>query len=136
MAMKGKAAHIRRLMQLRSGAARVANAVVYEGADMIRAEAHRLISTGSTSGKNHVPSEPGEPPNRDTGHLQAHIEASNPKPLVGRVTSSAGYAAALEFGTSKMAARPYMRVARDSKREAVQKNFVRKMNKIVKGTGL
>ena len=93
-------------------------AALYEGADMIRSEAHRSISAGSVSGKGHKPSAPGEAPNRDTGTLQAHIEVSMPEPpsegtIVARVTSSAPYAAALEFGTSKMAARPYLRPARD-----------------------
>lgn len=133
MAMRGEKAHLARLKKLRGAAVRkAANAVVYEGADTIRAEAHRLVSAGSVSGKRHVASKPGEPPNRDTGNLQAHMEATNPKPLVGRFTSSADYAAALEFGTSDMAARPYVRPARDSKRKQIQRAFVKKINEIVK----
>lgn len=99
--MKGKAKHIARLKKL-SGPeiAKVANAVVYAGADTIRAHAHHLISRGSVSGKNHAPSAPGEPPNRDTGNLQAHLEATNPKPMIGQVASKAKYAAALEFGAN------------------------------------
>jgi HK97 gp10 family phage protein len=40
-------------------------------------------------------------------------------PLSVEVSSNAEYAAALEFGTSKMAERPYMRPATQRKRAAV-----------------
>lgn len=134
--MKGKAKHMARLKKL-SGpdVARIANAVVYAGADTIRAEAHHLISRGSVSGKNHAPSKPGEPPNRDTGNLQAHLEATNPKPLIGQVSSKAAYSGALEFGTSKMAARPYMRPARDAKAKEIRKDFADAINKLAKRSG-
>src|SRR5690606_11414188 len=83
MPMKGKDRHMRRLRRMSgTDAVKAANRVVVVGADMIRAHAHAEISRGSVSGKNHVPSAPGEPPNRDTGHLQAHLETTNPKPLV------------------------------------------------------
>jgi HK97 gp10 family phage protein len=136
MALKGAAQHKRRLKNL-SGAAvlRVAGAIVYEGADTIKAEAQRLISAGSVSGKGHVPSRPGEPPNFDTGVLSAHIEARQTGPASAEVASRAPYAAALEFGTSKMAARPYMRPARDKKAPEIQRKFVEKMNKLIKASG-
>jgi len=132
MAMKGKDRHMRRLKTLSADAAKVANKVVYVGADMIRAEAFQSISRGAVSGKNHVPSAPGEPPNRDTGHLQSQIETSQPEFLVAQVTSSAEYAKDLEFGTSKMAARPYMRPARDKMEPTIQRLFASEMDKLVK----
>lgn len=114
---------------------KAANRVVYWGADQIRAEAHRSISAGSVSGKNHVPSSPGEPPNRDTGNLQAHIEAVNVRPLVAEVRSEAEYAGDLEFGTSKVAARPYMRPARDKTKPEIDDRFAKEMTKLVRKSG-
>lgn len=135
MSLKGADKHLRRLRALNAGAVRVAGAIVYEGADTIRAEAHRSISAGSVSGKGHVPSRPGEPPNRDSGVLQAHLKAQRTGPLTAEVRSEAPYAAALEFGTSKMAARPYTRPARDAKKAEIEKRFAEQMNKLVKSSG-
>lgn len=133
--MKGKDKHIQRLRRLAAGAERIAGQVVYVGSDMIRAHAFRSISAGSVSGKGHVPSAPGEPPNRDTGVLQAHLTNALVGPLTAEVRSDAPYANALEFGTSKMAARPYMRPARDAKRKEIQQLFKEKMGKLVKDSG-
>ena len=55
----------------------------------------------------------------DTGHLKNHIEVTQPGPLRVLVTSNAKYSAALEFGTSKMAARPFMNPAARAKRTEV-----------------
>ncbi len=135
MALKGKDAHMRRLRNLRDQGEKIASRVLYVGGDMVRARAHKLISEGSVSGAGHVPSKPGEPPNRDTGVLQAHIETSQPDPLTVEVKSSAPYAAALEFGTSKMAERPYMRPARDSEEPKIQRLFEDELNKAVQRSG-
>lgn len=131
--MKGRKEHVQRLRKL-SGpeVVKAASKVLYVGADMIRAEAFRSISAGSVSGKGHVPSKPGEPPNRDTGVLQANIEAQLVEPLVAEVSSNAPYAAVLEFGTSKMAARPSMRPARDKKAPEIQRLFETEIAKLVK----
>lgn len=87
---------------------------VFEAADAVKAEAQHLITAGSISGRGHVPSKPGEPPNNEFGDLKSGIEVSQPSPFVGRVTSTAAHARPLEFGTSKMAARPHIRPARDN----------------------
>lgn len=104
------------------------NAALFECADAVRAEAHHSISAGSQSGKGHKPSAPGEPPHRDTGNLQANIETSQPAPLTARVTSSAKHAAAMEFGTSKVAARPYLRPARDKTLPRAEQILVKRIN--------
>ena len=135
--MKGRQKHVDRLKIL-SGQNRIIKAagrVLYVGADMIRAEAHRSISRGSRSGKKHKPSAPGEPPNRDTGVLQAHLRAELVSPLEAHVASEAPYAAALEFGTSKMEARPYLRPARDKQAPEIQRLFEVEIDKLVKGSG-
>ena len=92
---------------------------LFVGGDMLKAEAAHLITQGAVSGKSHVPSLPGEPPNEDTGLLRSRIEVNQVAPLRVQVSSNAPYAAALEFGTSKMAERPYMRPATQRKRKEI-----------------
>lgn len=134
--MKGRDAHRQRLKKL-SGpdVVKAAGRVLYVGADMIRSEAFRSISAGSVSGKGHVPSNPGEPPNRDTGVLQAHLRAELVAPLEAQVSSEAPYASALEFGTSRMEARPFLRPSRDAKAPEIQRLFEVEIDKLVKGSG-
>ena len=95
-------------------------AALLAGGEIIRAGAQHSIVEGSVSGKNHVPSLPGEPPNNDLGTLVANIETTQPAPLRVEVSSNARHAVPLETGTSKMAARPYMGpMARQKKKEVV-----------------
>lgn len=82
----------------------------------IKAFAQNSITEGSVGGAMHVPSKPGEPPNADTGILHTSIEVHRVAPLRVQVVAEAPYAAALEFGTSKMIERPYMRPAAKAKR--------------------
>lgn len=106
--------------------------VLFWGADQIKAEARHLITEGSVSGKNHVPSLPGEPPNRDTGVLDSHIEAVQTAPLRSEASSNAPYAVPLETGTSKMAARPYMGPATRNKRAEIVAKVVEAVNQNTK----
>jgi HK97 gp10 family phage protein len=120
MPMIGAKKHIARLKRLQGReAVRLVGQALFAGGEAIQVEAQRLISTGSVSGKNHVPSAPGQPPNYDSGVLSSNIETIQVEPLRVQVRSNAPYASALEFGTSKMAERPYMRPARDNKRAEV-----------------
>lgn len=130
----GKQQAQRRLSGVSAAQIQQIGQALYVGGDRIRAEASRLITEGAVSGKNHVPSLPGEPPNEDTGHLRSNIEVEQAAPLRVLVSSNAQYAAALEFGTSKMAARPYMGpAARNKKAEVVAR--VRKAISISIGKG-
>jgi len=114
-------------------AIRKVGAALFAGGEEIRAEASHMITEGSVSGKNHVPSAPGEPPNEDTGVLRTHIETAQVAPLKVEVSSNAPYAAALEFGTSKMAARPYMGPATERKKQSVVELVRKAVNQAVKG---
>jgi HK97 gp10 family phage protein len=98
---------------------RKVGAALFAGGEEIRAEASHMITEGAVSGKNHIPSLPGEAPNEDSGVLRTHIETTQVAPLQVEVSSNAPYAAALEFGTSKIAERPYMRPATARKRKAI-----------------
>lgn len=136
MSLKGGDKHLRRLRKLSGEAVvRIGGAIVYEGADTIRAEAFRGISAGSVSGANHVASAPGDYPNRDTGNLQAHLKAQRTGPLEAEVRSEADYAAFLEFGTSRMAARPHIRPARDAKADQIRRKFADSIDKLVRAAG-
>lgn len=107
---RGRNSHsdrLRRLGQVRSDLRKV----VYAAADELAADAALSITAGSVSGAGHVPSAPGEPPNEDTGMLSRSIHVRQIDDLKAQVVADAPYAAALEFGTSKMAERPYMRPA-------------------------
>lgn len=76
---------------------------------LIQTEAQISITAGSVSGKGHVPSLPGEPPNADTGALDSQIETRGERAKTKVfVESEAPHAVPLEVGTSKMAARPSM----------------------------
>lgn len=113
----GAKAHQARLKRLRSPAMIAAvGKAVYVAADMLRTEARLSITAGAVSGKGHVPSIPGQPPNNDTGHLASNIINEKTGPLSAEVSSNADYSSALEFGTSKMAERPFMRPAAEKVR--------------------
>lgn len=108
----GQKAHMARVRSLASPEIiKDVGAALFAAGNAIQVEAQISITRGAVSGKNHVPSRPGEPPNQDTGVLANNIETRLVAPLKVEVSSNAPYAAALEFGTSKVAERPYMRPA-------------------------
>lgn len=90
------------------------------------------IAEGSVSGKRHVPSQPGQPPNNDTGVLAGNIEHTRTGPLTAQATSEAPYAAALEYGTSRMAERPYMRPAAARVRETIRDDALKAIRSLVR----
>ncbi|WP_126173463.1 HK97-gp10 family putative phage morphogenesis protein [Altericroceibacterium xinjiangense] len=133
MPLIGARKHIQRLRRLSSPKMQKAiGEAIYEAADAVRAEAHRSISAGSVSGKNHRPSAPGHAPNRDTGILQAHLKAVQTGRHEAEVRSEAPYSAALEFGTSKMAARPFLRPARDKVAKDLPNLAIEKINRALR----
>jgi HK97 gp10 family phage protein len=114
--------HSRRLKRIMgTGMEREVGKALFAAGNLIQVDAQLSITDGAVSGKGHVPSRPGEAPNADTHLLADNIETVQPKPLLVEVSSNAPYSAELEFGTSKMAARPFMEPAAARKRkEAVQ----------------
>tara|TARA_Y100001951_G_scaffold100969_1_gene105156 strand:- start:2823 stop:3167 length:345 start_codon:yes stop_codon:yes gene_type:complete len=111
---------------------RVIGQALFAGGELIQTHAQRSITEGAVSGKGHVPSLPGEPPNADTHHLANNIETTQPRPDLVEVRSNAEYAAALEFGTSRMAERPYMVPARNKKRREVTELVIEAVNHLAK----
>lgn len=129
----GKAGAIRVLTAMADPASRqLVERALFVGASEIAVEAQLLINQGSVSGKGHVPSRPGEPPNRDSGVLSGNIEALQEGPLRAVASSNAPYSQELEFGTSKMAARPFMRPAAEKVRPKVQKLVAQAVAKAIR----
>ena len=104
----------------RSAKKRISSAV-FVAADLLRVEAAISISEGSVSGKNHVPSAPGEAPNYDTGDLANKIEVRETGEFECEVVAFSDHALPLELGTSKMAERPFMRPAAAKPRPKAQR---------------
>lgn len=106
---------------------------LYASAEDIRATARRSITSGSVGGAKHVASSPGEAPNNDTGFLAASNEYKSqedalvPKRVKAwnhvQLAFTAPYAVDLEFGTSKMAARPFLGPAARISRSRMQKRL-------------
>ena len=112
-------------------AAQFIDSAVFDLANRVQVDAQTSITDGAVSGAGHVPSKPGEPPNNDTGVLASNIETirgSEPGTIKYVVSSNAPYASALEFGTSRMQARPYLRPALEKNRERISKRLAAAIN--------
>ena len=103
------------------------------GAELVENEAGLSITRGSVGGKAHVVSLPGQPPNNDLGTLAGSIETNDTGRLEVTVSANAAHAVPLEFGTSKMAPRPFFRPARDKKRKEVTATIARAVDHILQG---
>ena len=71
----------------------------------------RTGRTYSIRGKAHVASAPGEPPAVDTGNLKNSLRVLEVTDDYASYGTSADYAADLEYGSRRMAARPFLRPA-------------------------
>ena len=95
--------------------------------NLVRNTAIASIQSGAKSGRRygkHTASAPGQAPATDTGFLQSNIvlniEATG---LVADVESRAKYSIFLEFGTSKMKARPFMLPALEENKPKIRRMF-------------
>lgn len=100
--------------------------LVFEGEAYVK----RLFGSGppgrayEIGGVIHVASSPGYPPNVDTGKLRNAIYSQALGPYEYIIsTGDTEYAAALEFGTRRIAARPYMGPTADYLRDLVPTHF-------------
>jgi hypothetical protein len=134
--MRGVEAHKRRLRNLRGPMMiRTVTQAVFAAAHDLQTDAQLSITEGAVSGKFHVPSAPGEPPNADTHVLSNNIEAISTGPLKAETSSNAPYAAAQEFGTSHLPERPYMRPAAVRARPKMAKRIVDAVNAVIAQSG-
>lgn len=128
MAIRGLKSHVARLKALPALAERNVAKALFAAGQLIENEAALSITRGSVSGKGHVASKSGEAPNSDTHRLDRSIETARVGPLKVKVTANSGYAAALEFGTSRVAPRPFMRPARDKKKDEARDLVAKGLN--------
>lgn len=107
-----------------------ARQIVGRAGNLVRNTAVESINQGAKSGvvyekynprRSHRASAAGEPPATDTGFLVQNIrlvlDADN---LGASVESGAKYSEALEFGTSTMAARPFLQPALEENRPKIR----------------
>lgn len=106
---------------------------VYAAADYLSTEAALSITAGATSGKGHVASLPGEPPNADTHQLDRSIHSQQTGPLKAESIADAPHAVPLELGTSKVAARPFMGPAAAKTKPQAQKLVAAAVKRVVGG---
>lgn len=73
----------------------------------------------------HQASAPGQYPASDTGRLAGSVRFELPQPgsLTGRVGTSVAYGPMLEFGTSRMAARPWLMPSFERAKIGVEKEL-------------
>tara|TARA_B100000424_G_C22535636_1_gene305872 strand:- start:41 stop:490 length:450 start_codon:yes stop_codon:yes gene_type:complete len=119
--------------------------VIAGGAQLIRGQAIRSIQTGPKSGRiyekynprrTHRSSAPGQAPASDTGNLVSQIRVREENKDLIKVESNALYSSFLEFGTSKMLARPFLFPASERSRpkiaQAVFNRVVKEIKRLVK----
>ena len=77
--------------------------------------------------RNHRASAPNEPPASDTGFLVSQITMNVKKlsngSIEGSIISAAPYSKALEYGTTKMTARPFMQPALEKNKRKILSLF-------------
>lgn len=135
MGIRGARAHINRLKALNGPLVEFhVGRALFAAGQLIENEAALSITRGAVSGKNHVPSKPGQPPNADTHRLDRSIETTQITPLKVRVIASARHAVPLEFDHSGNlnGERPFMRPARDKKKEKARDMVVKGLNAALK----
>ena len=105
--------------------------LVGRAGNLVRNTAVQSITEGGKSGvtyelynprRTHTASAAGEPPASDTGYLVNNIYLDiDVDGLGASVESRAEYSSFLEFGTSKMAARPFMQPALEENRPKIRR---------------
>ena len=106
-------------------------ALVGRAGNLVRNTAVTSINQGAKSGvtyelynprRTHTASAAGQPPATDTGFLVNNIVLDIDSDGLGaNVESRADYSSFLEFGTSKMAARPFMQPALEENRPKINR---------------
>jgi len=103
--------------------------IIAASGQLVMNEAKQSIQQHSSSGRtygNHTASSAGNPPNSDTGYLANNIYlVIESDGFSADVESRANYSEHLEFGTSKMQARPFMQPALEANRKKIVSMFKR-----------
>ena len=139
--IKGLEPTLKNLRLLQQGLDKELTNVLRGGGQLIRGEAIRSIQSGPKSGRvyqkynprrTHTASAPGQPPASDTGNLVSQImRVADGKNTL--VESRADYSKFLEFGTSKMLARPFLFPASEKSIKKIIEVLKAKLNKVAEG---
>jgi len=133
----GAQKHRATLQRIRGPAAkREFGKAIYAAADLLATEAALSVTAGAVSGKNHVPSAAPNPPNADTHVLDWSIRAAKAGDLKAIALADAPYAAAQEFGTSRMDARPFMAPAAEKVRPQARRLVEAARSRVLAGNKL
>lgn len=130
--------HKARLRRMRGPAmVRKVTRALFAVAQDIAVDAATSITAGAVSGKGHVASKPGEPPNADTHVLSNSIEAISTGPLKAETSANAPHAAAQELGSESqnLAERPYMRPAAAKNRGPAARKVAAAVNEVIRARG-
>lgn len=123
-------------------AAEEVNKALYVSAKQVEKEAKQSILSGDKTGHTytrgnvaHRASAPGEAPASDTGRLVNSINTEVSKSaLESTVSAGSGavkYARMLEFGTTKMAARPFLFPALEKSKPFIRARFDQALSKTI-----
>lgn len=130
----GQKAHKARLKRIRGAAMRAeVGKAIYVAADYLSTEAALSITNGAVSGKNHVVSAPGDPPNADTHDLDRSIHTERESQLKALSVADSDHAVPQEVGTSRMEARPYMGPAAAKTRPKAQRLVQEAVRRVARG---
>jgi hypothetical protein len=88
-----------------------ATAATAKGLTAVAIRAQGRMREKMTLTTDRQPSKPGQPPAVQTGRLRNSVthQAAQPATLLARAGTNVGYGKLLEFGTSKMEPRPWVR---------------------------
>lgn len=113
---------------------------VVRGTEGVKAEADSLMNETPRTGREyrrrgvtHIASSPGNPPAPDTGQLRQSAETTyDAGSLTGTLNYGAAHAAAQEYGTEKMAARPFARPALANREQAIRDDIRTEVERALK----
>lgn len=136
--LRGSEKLLRKLQSLSTGANQEIASALNETAFKINEKMVNSVQESGSSGreytrgnKKHVASAPGSPPNTDTGQLvrSMYVDRATANHLVARIGADAPYAKYLEFGTSRMDARPFLEPAFNEFKDEVNEKIRDLINK-------
>jgi len=134
---------LKRLRKVSNNVDEIAAESVYLTANLIKntaVESINKVSVGETvrrarqggGMRNHIASRPGDAPNTDNSDL---VKSISVQPLQPKKTMTVGvnaeYAQALEFGTKKMKARPFMQPAIEENKDALDRFLANKLKALL-----
>lgn len=135
MSIRAKVINKPNYKSVEAGYARNIRKIIESGTQDTMNTAKQSIQSHGSSGatyqkynprRTHTASAAGNPPNSDTGYLVANIHmVIDADGLGGSVESRADYSEALEFGTSKMQARPFLQPALEENKPKIRRKFAR-----------